>query len=61
MVYEQRKVVNQPLAGTSRRGKTSKEEENLELQLLSNEKLVDLGRNDVGKVFNFLIYILKQR
>ncbi|KAL5568535.1 hypothetical protein UlMin_025110 [Ulmus minor] len=55
-----RKVVNRPLAGTARRGKTSKEDENLELQLLSNEKqcaehimLVDLGRNDVGKVSKY--------
>ncbi|KAG9450893.1 hypothetical protein H6P81_010858 [Aristolochia fimbriata] len=50
-------VVNRPLAGTTRRGKTDKEDQMLEKQLLSDEKqcaehimLVDLGRNDVGKV-----------
>ncbi|KAM3697860.1 hypothetical protein ACB098_06G145000 [Castanea mollissima] len=51
------KIVNRPLAGTVRRGKTKKEDHMLEDQLLSDEKqcaehvmLVDLGRNDVGKV-----------
>ncbi|EPS60768.1 hypothetical protein M569_14029, partial [Genlisea aurea] len=51
------KITNRPLAGTLRRGKTPKEDEMLEKQLLSDEKqcaehimLVDLGRNDVGKV-----------
>lgn len=49
--------MNRPLAGTAKRGKTTKEDEDLEIQLLNNEKqcaehimLVDLGRNDVGKV-----------
>ncbi|KAK2983222.1 hypothetical protein RJ640_023342 [Escallonia rubra] len=51
------KIVNRPLAGTTRRGKTPHEDEKLEALLLSNKKecaehimLVDLGRNDVGKV-----------
>ncbi|KAK4790361.1 hypothetical protein SAY86_017665 [Trapa natans] len=51
------KIVNRPLAGTSRRGKTSEEDKRLEVQLLNDAKqcaehimLVDLGRNDVGKV-----------
>jgi len=51
------KIVNRPLAGTVRRGKTEKEDELLKKQLLNDEKqcaehvmLVDLGRNDVGKV-----------
>ncbi|XP_062092515.1 anthranilate synthase alpha subunit 1, chloroplastic [Humulus lupulus] len=51
------KVVNRPLAGTAKRGKTTEEDEILAKQLLDNEKqcaehvmLVDLGRNDVGKV-----------
>ncbi|PKI39580.1 hypothetical protein CRG98_040050 [Punica granatum] len=51
------KIVNRPLAGTSRRGKTIEEDEMLEVKLLKDEKqcaehimLVDLGRNDVGKV-----------
>ncbi|KAL5732825.1 hypothetical protein ACOSP7_032169 [Xanthoceras sorbifolium] len=51
------KIVNRPLAGTVRRGKTTDEDEMLETQLLNDAKqcaehvmLVDLGRNDVGKV-----------
>ncbi|XP_047341964.1 anthranilate synthase alpha subunit 1, chloroplastic-like [Impatiens glandulifera] len=51
------KIINRPLAGTSKRGRTVEEDELLEIQLLQNEKqcaehtmLVDLGRNDVGKV-----------
>ncbi|EPS68997.1 anthranilate synthase alpha 1, partial [Genlisea aurea] len=50
-------VVNRPLAGTARRGMTSHEDEMIESNLLIDEKqcaehlmLVDLGRNDVGKV-----------
>ncbi|KAL3160773.1 hypothetical protein ABBQ38_009186 [Trebouxia sp. C0009 RCD-2024] len=50
-------VTNRPLAGTRRRGKTPKEDLALEQELLADEKecsehvmLVDLGRNDVGKV-----------
>lgn len=56
----QGKIVNRPLAGTVRRGKTEKEDELLEQQLLNDEKqcaehimLVDLGRNDVGRVHFF--------
>ncbi|KAF5204636.1 Anthranilate synthase component [Thalictrum thalictroides] len=51
------KIVNRPLAGTVRRGATDIEDGMLEIQLLNDEKqraehimLVDLGRNDVGKV-----------
>ncbi|XP_034688031.1 anthranilate synthase alpha subunit 2, chloroplastic isoform X2 [Vitis riparia] len=51
------KIINRPLAGTVRRGKTPKEDVMLENQLRNDEKqcaehimLVDLGRNDVGKV-----------
>ncbi|ESQ44858.1 hypothetical protein EUTSA_v10011120mg, partial [Eutrema salsugineum] len=51
------KIVNRPLAGTSRRGKSYEEDQMLEKTLLKDEKqcavhimLVDLGRNDVGKV-----------
>lgn len=54
---KKRRVTNRPLAGTVRRGKTPKEDLMLEKELLSDEKqcaehimLVDLGRNDVGKV-----------
>lgn len=54
---KQGKVTNRPLAGTRKRGKTQAEDEILEKDLLNDEKecaehimLVDLGRNDVGKV-----------
>lgn len=54
---KKKKIVNRPLAGTVKRGKTPKEDVMLEKQLLNDEKqcaehimLVDLGRNDVGKV-----------
>ncbi|KAE9598741.1 hypothetical protein Lal_00022364 [Lupinus albus] len=54
---KKRKILNRPLAGTIRRGQTQEEDEKLEAKLLSDEKqcaehimLVDLGRNDVGKV-----------
>jgi anthranilate synthase component 1 len=46
-----------PLAGTRRRGKSLEEDLKLEQELLADKKelsehimLVDLGRNDVGKV-----------
>ncbi|XP_063950403.1 anthranilate synthase alpha subunit 2, chloroplastic isoform X2 [Daucus carota subsp. sativus] len=54
---KKRRITNRPLAGTIRRGKTPEEDYMLENQLLHDEKqlaehimLVDLGRNDVGKV-----------
>jgi anthranilate synthase component I len=54
---DQGKVVNRPLAGTRRRGRTVAEDTALEEELLSDPKeisehvmLVDLGRNDVGRV-----------
>ena len=53
LVYPPRR----PLAGTRRRGKTPQQDAELEADLLADEKecaehvmLVDLGRNDVGKV-----------
>ncbi len=49
-----------PLAGTRKRGETKKEDEALEKELLADEKevaehnmLVDLGRNDLGKISKF--------
>ncbi|KAJ7964003.1 Anthranilate synthase alpha subunit [Quillaja saponaria] len=55
-----KKIVNRPLAGTVKRGNTSGEDKNLEVQLLNDAKqcaehvmLVDLGRNDVGKVSKY--------
>ena len=54
---ENGKVFTYPLAGTRRRGKTVEEDLALEKELLADEKekaehnmLVDLGRNDIGKV-----------
>ena len=49
-----------PLAGTRKRGATQKEDEELEAELLKDEKelaehnmLVDLGRNDLGRISEF--------
>lgn len=49
-----------PLAGTRPRGKTDEEDKMLEAELLADEKelaehnmLVDLGRNDLGKISKF--------
>ena len=49
-----------PLAGTRKRGKTEQEDLELEKELLADEKeraehnmLVDLGRNDIGKISDF--------
>ena len=49
-----------PLAGTRPRGKTAEEDKTLEAELLADEKelaehnmLVDLGRNDLGKISRF--------
>ena len=49
-----------PLAGTRPRGKNPQEDEQLEKELLADEKecaehnmLVDLGRNDLGKISRF--------
>ena len=51
------KVSTFPLAGTRKRGATKEEDDALEKELLDDEKekaehnmLVDLGRNDVGKI-----------
>ena len=54
------KVEYRPIAGTRRRGATEKEDEALAEEMLHDEKeraehvmLVDLGRNDVGRVSKF--------
>ncbi|MDO4450497.1 MAG: anthranilate synthase component I [Moraxella sp.] len=56
-VDSQRKVTVRPLAGTRRRGVDVAEDLALEAELLSDQKeiaehlmLIDLGRNDIGKV-----------
>lgn len=56
-VDRDRIVTNRPLAGTRPRGSTPAADKALEVELLADEKeraehvmLVDLGRNDVGKV-----------
>ncbi len=58
-VYDN-KVMTYPLAGTKPRGKTIEEDKMLEKELLSDLKeraehnmLVDLGRNDIGKISKF--------
>ncbi|SFI89728.1 MULTISPECIES: anthranilate synthase component I [unclassified Bacillus (in: firmicutes)] len=51
------KVMTNPIAGTRPRGKTKEEDEKIAKELLANEKeraehmmLIDLGRNDIGRV-----------
>lgn len=54
---EEGKIETRPIAGTRKRGKTEEEDKALEKELLSDEKeraehlmLVDLARNDIGRV-----------
>ncbi|MFQ5739036.1 MAG: anthranilate synthase component I family protein [Acidobacteriota bacterium] len=55
-----RELHYRPIAGTRRRGQTAEEEKELESELLRDEKeraehimLVDLGRNDLGRVSEY--------
>ncbi len=55
-----RQVISMPIAGTRRRGRSQEEDLQLERDLLADAKeiaehnmLVDLGRNDVGRVCEF--------
>lgn len=57
---EQGKVIVRPIAGTRPRGKSEEEDLALEKELLADEKeraehimLVDLGRNDIGRVCDY--------
>jgi anthranilate synthase component 1 len=57
---EDQKIVVRPIAGTRPRGKTPEEDQQLETDLLGDQKeiaehimLVDLGRNDVGRVSQY--------
>jgi len=54
---EQGRVTVRPIAGTRRRGRTAEEDEAMAAELLNDPKeiaehlmLIDLGRNDVGRV-----------
>jgi anthranilate synthase component 1 len=55
--YDGNRVLVRPIAGTRKRGKCLKEDQEIAAELLTNEKeraehvmLVDLGRNDIGRV-----------
>jgi anthranilate synthase component 1 len=58
--YDGRRITLRPIAGTRKRGQTPEEDEQLAEELLADEKeraehlmLIDLGRNDVGRVSKF--------
>jgi anthranilate synthase component 1 len=58
--YEEGRVEVRPIAGTRKRGVTEEEDSDMERELLSDPKeraehvmLVDLGRNDIGRVCRY--------
>lgn len=60
VTHEQGEVTVRPIAGTRRRGIDESDDKRLEAELLADEKeraehvmLVDLGRNDIGRVCDF--------
>lgn len=64
---EESKLTTFPLAGTRKRGKTLEEDLNLEKELLSDPKevsehnmLVDLSRNDIGKISKFGTVVVEE-
>lgn len=59
-VDQKNKVTVKPIAGTRHRGRTEEEDKNLSIDLLADPKeiaehtmLVDLARNDIGRVANY--------
>lgn len=57
LTIRERTILSNPIAGTRRRGKTAEEDDALGIELMQDEKeraehqmLVDLSRNDVGRV-----------
>jgi anthranilate synthase component 1 len=60
VTVEDNQVMTNPIAGTRKRGKDDAEDQRLKEELLSDEKeraehvmLVDLGRNDIGRISEF--------
>lgn len=60
VTVRERRVITNPIAGTKARGKNLEEDMKLKTELLEDEKekaehvmLVDLGRNDIGRISEF--------
>jgi anthranilate synthase component 1 len=65
---EDEKIEVRPIAGTRKRGKSEEEDRSLEKELLSDEKelaehimLVDLGRNDLGRVAKISSVVVNEK